>query len=61
MIVEKTYLLPVHAQQELGLIMLKMPVPVTKFYGKKVLVALAPDSMQRADAGEVDVLSLIHI
>lgn len=53
--IEKTYLLPVHAQSDLGLIMLKMPVPVTKFYGKKVLVTLAPDSMQRADAGEVDV------
>ncbi|MDA1380480.1 hypothetical protein PCI56_13645 [Plesiomonas shigelloides subsp. oncorhynchi] len=35
MIVEKTYLLPVHAQQELGLIMLKMPVPVATFYGKR--------------------------
>lgn len=55
MIVEKTYLLPVHAQQELGLIMLKMPVPVATFYGKKVLVTIAPDSMQRQQAGEVDV------
>ncbi|MDA1381846.1 hypothetical protein PCI56_24955 [Plesiomonas shigelloides subsp. oncorhynchi] len=52
---EKTYLVPAYIQKDLDVLMVKLPEPVQRFQGKKVLITLAPDSMQKSDAGTVDV------
>lgn len=55
MLSEKTYLVPAYIQKDLDVLMVKLPEPVQRFQGKKVLISLAPDSMQKNDAGAVDV------
>lgn len=52
--IDKTYLLPAHVQETLGVVMVQ-PAPgiLHAFAGKKVLIGIAPASMQSQQAGEV--------
>ena len=55
MLLEKTYLLPAYTQKDMNVLMLKMPEPIQRYQGKKVLLTLAPDSMQNGNAGAVEI------